>query len=46
MFFAPSVPLTGSLLLEEYQTYLDWKNDLPDIVAVTEDATPHVICLQ
>lgn len=46
MFFAPSVPLTGSLLLEEYQMYLDWKHDLPDIVAITEDATPHVICLQ
>lgn len=46
MFFAPTSALTGESLLEEYQLYLDWKNGLPDIVAHTKNAPPHVICLQ
>ena len=46
MFFAPTVPLSGGILVEEYQKYLDWKASLPSILQVTEDASPHILCLQ
>ncbi|KAI9729058.1 MAG: hypothetical protein M1828_000143 [Chrysothrix sp. TS-e1954] len=45
MFFAPSVPLNGSLLLEEYGKYRAWYRDLPDIIRHTKNAPPHVISL-
>ena len=45
MFFAPSVPLSGASLLEEYQKYLDWRHDLPDILSFPSNAPPHVMCL-
>ncbi len=46
MFFAPVVPLSGSLLLEEFEKYLEWRRTLPPIVATIKDAPPHVLCLQ
>ena len=46
MFFAPTVPLSGGLLVEEFQKYLDWKESLPSILSCTDDAPPHVLCLQ
>jgi hypothetical protein len=46
LFFAPSQTMKGSLLLDEYHKYTSWYRRLPSIVASTEDAPPHVICLQ
>ena len=46
MFFAPTVPLSGSLLVDEYQKYLDWRENLSPLLSRTEDATPHILCLQ
>lgn len=46
MFFAPSQTMSGSLLLTEYQKYLDWYENLPDIVKGLDGATPHVLCMQ
>ena len=46
MFFAPSVPLNGNLLLEEYDKYRNWYRSLPDVVRHTSTAPSHVICLQ
>lgn len=46
MFFAPILPLSGSLLVDEYEKYLDWYNALPPAISSTNNAPPHVICLQ
>jgi len=46
LFFAPSQTMKGSLLLDEYNKYLAWYRRLPSIVASTQDAPPHVLCLQ
>lgn len=46
MFFAPVVPMSGALLLAEYEKYLDWYRSLPPKVANTKNAVPHVISLQ
>lgn len=46
LFFAPSVPLSGRLLLEEYDKYLIWYESLPSVVSGTDNAPPHVLCLQ
>ena len=46
MFLAPTVPLSGSLLVEEYDKYTEWKRNLPSILSRTDDAPPHVLCLQ
>ncbi|TLD39586.1 hypothetical protein E2P81_ATG00573 [Venturia nashicola] len=45
LFFAPSQTVKGSLLLDEYNKYRDWYQRLPAIVAQTQDASPHVLCL-
>lgn len=46
MFFAPTVSLSGSLLVEHYEKYLGWKHSLPDLVKNTQGAPPHVLGLQ
>jgi hypothetical protein len=46
MFFAPSQIIKGSLLLDEYSKYLAWYRRLPDAVTSTDNAPPHVLCLQ
>jgi hypothetical protein len=46
LFFAPSQVMKGSLLLDEYQKYTTWYHKLPRIVSSSDDAPPHVICLQ
>lgn len=46
LFFAPTCTFSGYILLTEYQKYLDWRSKLPDLVASTENAPPHVLCLQ
>jgi hypothetical protein len=45
MFFAPSQIINGKLLLDEYSKYQAWYGRLPDIIAKTENAPAHVICL-
>ncbi|EKG14941.1 Transcription factor fungi [Macrophomina phaseolina MS6] len=45
MFFAPSKTISGSLLLEEYNKYIQWFAKLPAAVASVENAPPHVISL-
>ncbi|KAB8337010.1 hypothetical protein FH972_021314 [Carpinus fangiana] len=45
MFFAPLVPLSGSLLVDEYDKYLDWYHTLPLNIRNAKDAPPHVLCL-
>ncbi|KAK3080667.1 hypothetical protein LTS18_014268 [Coniosporium uncinatum] len=45
MFFAPSQIISGSILLEEYEKYLNWFNRLPNLVSKTDGAPPHVLCL-
>lgn len=46
MFFAPSRTISGSLLLEEYNKYIQWFAKLPATVQSVENAPPHVISLQ
>lgn len=46
LFFAPSQTMKGSLLLDEYNKYRGWYQRLPSAVAQTQDASPHVLCLQ
>lgn len=46
MFFAPTQPLSGALLLEQNTRYLDWWDDLPPILRSTDNAPPHVLTLQ
>jgi hypothetical protein len=46
MFFAPTVSMSGALLLGEYEKYLEWYRNLPPKLANTENAVPHVISLQ
>ncbi|KAL9092482.1 MAG: hypothetical protein Q9159_000829 [Coniocarpon cinnabarinum] len=45
MFFAPTVPLSGSLLVSEYEKYSEWKQGLPPLLNQTQEAPPHVLCL-
>ncbi|KAF2142065.1 uncharacterized protein K452DRAFT_26023 [Aplosporella prunicola CBS 121167] len=45
MFFAPSQAMSGSLLLEEYQKYLQWYAKLPSIVSSLSYAVPHILTL-
>jgi hypothetical protein len=46
MFFSPSEIIRGKLLLDEYSKYQSWYQRLPTIVATTDDAPPHILCLQ
>jgi hypothetical protein len=46
MFFAPTVAMSGALLLAEYEKYLEWYRDLKPKLADTRNAVPHVISLQ
>lgn len=46
LFFAPSQTMKGSLLLDEFNKYHSWYLRLPAIVAQTQDASPHILCLQ
>lgn len=46
MFFAPAQILSGSILLDEYNKYLSFYKKLPQMVANTDDAPPHVLSLQ
>jgi hypothetical protein len=46
LFFAPSQVIKGSLLLGEYNKYNAWFNQLPPIVHLAEESTPHVLSLQ
>jgi hypothetical protein len=46
MFFAPSQIIKGSLLLDEYDKYLNWQRHLPAMIASTENAPAHVLGLQ
>lgn len=45
MFFAPAQILSGSILLDEYNKYLQWYRRLPIIVSSIDDAPPHVLSL-
>ncbi|RDI87158.1 hypothetical protein Vi05172_g2827 [Venturia inaequalis] len=45
LFFAPSQTMKGSLLLDEYNKYRGWYQRLPSVIAQTQDASPHVLCL-
>ncbi|OCL04980.1 hypothetical protein AOQ84DRAFT_299807 [Glonium stellatum] len=45
MFFAPAQILSGSILLDEYNKYLQWYRRLPAIISSINDAPPHVLCL-
>ncbi|OCK74707.1 hypothetical protein K432DRAFT_409640 [Lepidopterella palustris CBS 459.81] len=45
MFFAPAQVLSGSILLDEYNKYLQWYRRLPQIVSSIDNAPPHVLCL-
>jgi hypothetical protein len=46
MFFAPSQIIRGHFLLDEYSKYQAWYRRLPEAVTSTENAPPHVMCLQ
>lgn len=46
MFNAPTVSLSGAALLDQYQKYKDWYEQLPSNISSTYNAPPHVICLQ
>ncbi|KAJ9652053.1 hypothetical protein H2201_009245, partial [Coniosporium apollinis] len=45
MFFAPTKPISGSLLLNEYNKYLHWYKTLPAILAVGHNALQELIGL-
>ena len=46
MFFAPAQQLSGTLLLNEYDKYLNWYKKLPPALIGFESAPPHILCLQ
>jgi hypothetical protein len=46
MFFAPTEIIRGKSLLDEYNKYQTWYRRLPAVVASTDNAPPHVLCLQ
>ena len=46
MFFAPTVPLSGSLLVKEHEKYEEWKKSLPPILSNIDNAPPHLLTLQ
>lgn len=46
MFFAPTVSLSGTILVEHYEKYLRWKQSLPENLKNPDGAPPHVISLQ
>ena len=46
MFNAPTVPLSGAGLLDQYEKYQHWYQQLPEGISSTYNAPPHVISLQ
>jgi hypothetical protein len=45
LFYSPARVISGTLLLDEYRKYLDWKVVLPQMVNNREKSPPHVLCL-
>lgn len=44
LFFSPARGLSGALLIDEYNRFLRWKENLPRIVSATHEAPPHILC--
>lgn len=45
LFFSPTKVISGSILLDEYEKYMKWKERLPNIVTASDRPPPHVLCL-